>query len=158
MWLVLRSLLATLILPGTVLVWAPVLWIAGRERFAAHWPPLLVDSAPWALIALGAAVYVWCAWSFAAEGSGTAAPWDPPKLVVRGGLYRWTRNPMYVGVTTALIGESWLTDSRAMWIYTALVTVGFHLRVLMYEEPAMRRLDAAGWEAYAARVKRWGLF
>jgi protein-S-isoprenylcysteine O-methyltransferase Ste14 len=64
---------------------------------------------------------------------------------------------MYVGVTTALVGEALLTGSRAMWIYAALVAVGFHLRVILYEEPAMRRLDATGWAAYAARVKRWGV-
>ncbi|HVZ49882.1 MAG TPA: isoprenylcysteine carboxylmethyltransferase family protein [Gemmatimonadaceae bacterium] len=158
MGLFLRVLSFTVLLPCSILAWIPYYWIAGPSRVGAHWPPAATDALALTLIAAGAVVYVTCAWRFATEGSGTPAPWDPPRRLVTGGLYRWVRNPMYVGIPVALLGEAWWLHSRAMLIYAAFVLAAFHLRVILYEEPKLRELFGAEFDAYAARVKRWGLF
>lgn len=153
----LRTLLFTVLVPGTVIGWAPYFWIAGPARFAAHWPPSAAEVPAVALVAFGALIYLFCAWRFATDGSGTPDPLAPPRKLVTGGLYRWTRNPMYVGVPLALIGEAWWLGSPGMAVYAAIVAVAFHLRVVMYEEPTLRRLFGSDFDAYCARVRRWGV-
>ena len=152
-----RTLLFTVLVPGSVLFWGPYYLIAGRARFAAHWPPTIGDTPALALVAVGTLVYFVCAWRFAAEGRGTPAPWDAPRVLVTGGLYRWVRNPMYVGIPIALIGEAWWLGAPNMVLYAAIVAVAFHLRVVMYEEPVLRRLFGSAFDAYCTRVRRWGV-
>ena len=107
------------------------------------------------LVCLGASLLLWCVREFYVAGRGTLAPWDPPKHLVTTGPYRFTRNPMYIGVITILVGWSTLWDSRTLVIYSALFAIGFHLRVLMFEELWAARRFGTEWEAYRARVHRW---
>ena len=102
-------------------------------------------------------IYLVCAWRFATEGHGTPDPLAPPRKLVTGGMYRWTRNPMYVGIPIALAGEAWWLASPGIALYAAIIGVAFHLRVVMYEEPVLRRLFGAEFDTYCARVKRWGV-
>ena len=117
---------------------------------------------PGALRALGAAfqlagtvVLLWCVRDFAVRGRGTLAPVDPPKELVAAGLYRWVRNPMYVGVVTTLIGHALVFGSGALWIYAAAVFIGFHLFVTLYEEPTLLARFGESYARYRATVPRW---
>jgi protein-S-isoprenylcysteine O-methyltransferase Ste14 len=148
--LLLKNLAFTLVLPGTIGVYLP-LWIAEGPAQPAG----IAGAAALALLALGAAIYAWCVWDFATFGRGTPAPIDAPKRVVVRGLYRYTRNPMYVGVLTVIAGLAALHRSVPVATYAAVVAAGFHLFVLLYEEPHLRRLFGAEYEAYCARVGRW---
>jgi protein-S-isoprenylcysteine O-methyltransferase Ste14 len=146
-----RSLLFTFVLPGAATVYVPMLLLRGTT---------LAGAAPWRWLglvplALGVAIYVWCVADFATAGRGTPAPIDPPKELVRRGLYRVTRNPMYVGVASVLVGETWLFASGALAVYTVCVVLGFHLFVLLYEEPTLRRNFGEAYERYCAAVPRW---
>ena len=156
-WIWLRVLGFTVLLPGFILAYAPYWWIITPGRVAAGWPPDVARAPALLAIALGFSLYAICAWRFATEGLGTPAPWDPPRRLVTGGLYRWTRNPMYVGIVLALLGESWLFASRAQVVYAVCVAAGFHARVLLYEEPVLRKLFGAAFDEYCARVRRWGV-
>ena len=109
----------------------------------------------WPLIVFGAAVYAWCAFAFSVRGLGTPAPIDPPKVFVATGLYRWVRNPMYVGVLAVLAGENLLARSRDLAIYSAIVATFFHLFVMLYEEPALHRQFGASYDEYKRAVPRW---
>jgi hypothetical protein len=88
-------------------------------------------------------------------GRGTPAPIDPPKTLVARGPYRWTRNPMYVAVTSVLIGECMMTRSPSLWRHALAVFVGFNLFVRLYEEPTLREKFGDEYGAYCARVPRW---
>ena len=88
-------------------------------------------------------------------GRGTLAPWDPPRQLVTSGPYRVSRNPMYLGVGVILAAWCTLWSSRTLIIYTVLFMIGFHVRVLLVEEPWARRQFGAEWDAYRARVPRW---
>jgi protein-S-isoprenylcysteine O-methyltransferase Ste14 len=108
-----------------------------------------------ALLAIGAAGLAWCVRDFLVRGSGTLAPWDPPRRLVTAGLYRFVRNPMYLSVATVVLGWSLYFGSRALAIYLGAVVVGFHLRITLNEEPRLRSQFGPDWDRYAARVPRW---
>src|SRR5262249_9334378 len=92
---------------------------------------------------------------FYVAGKGTLAPWDPPRRLVRVGLYRCSRNPMYLSVAVILIGWSFAYRSRTIAIYALIVIIAFQLRVIFGEDPWVARTYGAEWRDYAARVPRW---
>jgi protein-S-isoprenylcysteine O-methyltransferase Ste14 len=147
--MLLRALAAFLALPGMVAFVLPV-WIGTSSgRPAGHVVPAAV------LLCLGTALLLWCVREFYVAGRGTLAPWDPPQHLVMSGPYRVSRNPMYLGVDLILAGWCTLWSSRTLIIYTALCMIGFHLRVLLVEEPWARQRFAGEWDAYRGRVPRW---
>ena len=150
MSLLLKDLLFTVLVPGTVGVYVP-LWIAGGRAPAWGIPGALAV----VVLALGAALYAWCVWDFARFGRGTPAPIDAPKALVVRGPYRVTRNPMYVAVLAVILGQALLFRSAALVAYAFGVGTCFHLFVTLYEEPHLRAEFGGSYEAYRARVPRW---
>ncbi|MEE9288162.1 MAG: isoprenylcysteine carboxylmethyltransferase family protein [Bacteroidota bacterium] len=106
-------------------------------------------------IASGVVFYLRCAWDFATTGKGTPAPIDPPKTLISGGLYRIVRNPMYVGIVLILIGESIVFESWTLVQFTFLMWLIFHLFVVLYEEPYLKRNFGVPYEEYCQTVRRW---
>lgn len=152
--LVLRTLVFTLLVPGSAMVVLP--WLMLARTGGTRGPSLgLLGIVGLALIAAGVGTYAWCAWSFAASGRGTPAPFDPPQRLVISGLYRFVRNPIYVGLVTTLLGEALLWRTPVLLVYATVLLVGFHLRVVLYEEPKLRELFGAEFERYCAAVPRW---
>lgn len=144
-----RALLAFLALPGAVAYAAPALWIALGPRAAPPRPAGL------GLLALGTLCLLGCVRDFYVSGKGTLAPWSPPESLVAVGLYRCTRNPMYISVILVLLGWAVSFASAGLYVYAAAVAVVFHLRVVLGEEPWLARTHGARWRAYARRVPRW---
>lgn len=122
-------------------------------------PPLLGFTAFRALGALlicaGLPVLIDSFYRFAVEGLGTPAPVAPPQHLVVGGLYRYVRNPMYVAVSSLVFGQGLLLANVQVLKYGALVILGFHLFVLLYEEPALRGKFGAEYDTYCKNVRRW---
>ncbi|MGH9936199.1 MAG: methyltransferase family protein [Blastocatellia bacterium] len=149
----LKTSIFTIIVPGAVTALIPYLLLSRNPSSFAHIGPFqLFGLIP---MTIGAAIYFWCAWDFASTGKGTPAPIDPPKRLVARGLYRFVRNPMYVGVLLALLGEAWLFSSWALVIYAAIVITWQHLFVVFYEEPALKRKFGESYSDYLARTPRW---
>ena len=105
--------------------------------------------------AAGAAVALWCIFTFASIGRGTPAPFDPPRRLVIQGPYRFVRNPMYIGAGLALAGAALFYESLPLLGYTAFFLLATHLFVVSYEEPTLRRTFGQEYEAYCRRVRRW---
>jgi len=139
-------------MPGTVGVYLPQ---ALKEN--ASKVPLQFEWIGVALFVGGAVIYFWCAWDFVSKGLGTPAPIDAPRVLVVKGLYRFTRNPMYVGVLSAILGQALYYGSKRVAIYACVVLTAFYLFVLLYEEPTLRRLFGSQYEEYCRRVPRWVL-
>lgn len=148
---VLRSLLFLIIAPGMVAGYIPL----GLLR---RGPQVETGILAWLALPLwliGAAILLWSFWNFLAQGRGTPAPIDPPKVLVAVGFYRYVRNPMYVGVLAVILGHFLWFGYWWLLIYAAIVFTAFHAFVTLYEEPTLRRKFGAAYEEYCKRVPRW---
>ena len=105
--------------------------------------------------AAGAAVALWCIFTFASIGSGTPAPFDPPRRLVIQGPYSFVRNPMYIGAGLALASAALFYESLPLLGYAGLFFLATHLFVVWYEEPTLRRTFGQKYEAYCRQVGRW---
>jgi protein-S-isoprenylcysteine O-methyltransferase Ste14 len=150
MRLFLKNLLFTLVVSGTVAVYLPLFIAQSRPPTSG---PLFVLAL--ALFALNGAIYAWCVWDFAIFGRGTPAPIDTPKRLVVRGLYRYTRNPMYVGVLTVILGWAVLFQAAAVGFYGLIVGSCFHLFIVLYEERHLQQEFGGDYEDYRSRVSRW---
>ena len=148
--MLLRALFAFLALPGMVAIAVPAWFAVSMLRAGGSFHP--IGLLP---LAAGFALLLWCVRDFYVTGKGTLAPWSPPKNLVTTGLYRHSRNPMYVAVATMLIGWALCFMSRSLAIYAGIVILAFHIRVVFGEEPWLARTHGAQWEEYRARVPRW---
>ncbi len=92
---------------------------------------------------------------FALQGLGTPAPIAPPRRLVVTGLYRFVRNPMYVAVLSLIFGQGLLFGCVRILEYGLAVWLGFHLFVLLYEEPVLRRKFSREYQEFFANVPRW---
>jgi len=153
-FLLIKLAIFTIVAPGSITVWIPLYWLMPwlrRSIAPGHWWQALAS----ALILIGAWGYFWCALDFVFRGRGTPAPIDPPQVLVVQGLYRYTRNPMYLSVLMVLVGEYVLFRSPIFLEYLVLVGLGFFMFVLIYEEPALTRKMGAAYERYCDEVPRW---
>lgn len=152
--LALKVILFTVLVPGTVVVCVPYLLL--RQSGALGWPAVSARTVFGSFLGLcGAGLYAHCVWAFAVRGQGTPAPFDPPKVLVVEGVYKRTRNPMYLGVLCILLCEAMLLGSTLILIYAGIVFVSFHLFVLLYEEPHLRRQYGKVYMDYCRAVPRW---
>ena len=149
MVLSLKNLTFTVLVPGSVAVLIPYR-IATRAALEPVHALLAVPA-----FVLGGAIYFWCLWDFAVTGRGTPAPIDPPRALVVRGLYRYVRNPMYLGVVTIVAGWAALFWSSRVLAYGGVIALLFHLFVRYAEEPLLRRRFGGAYDEYCRSVRRW---
>ena len=132
-------------------------WWITRWRWAAldswlDWARVAVGGV---LLVAGVVVLVRAFWRFVSEGRGTPAPVAPTERLVVGGDYRYVRNPMYVAVVTAVLGQALLLGSTALAAYAAACWLVMAAFVRWHEEPALRRRFGAEYERYCLSVPAW---
>jgi len=148
-----RAMLAFLACPGLVAYAVPGCWVwalpPGRKAagLAGVLGALFLSAGTWLLL--------WCVRDFYVSGKGTLAPWAPPETLVRIGLYRVSRNPMYLAVGLVLLGWALAFPIPGLRIYGGAVLVAFHLRVVLGEEPWLARRHGKAWQEYCDQVPRW---
>jgi protein-S-isoprenylcysteine O-methyltransferase Ste14 len=140
------------IAPATVAGYIP--WVLTRWRVEA---PLLGGPAGrwlgYLLLVAGAAVVVESFCRFA--GLGTPAPVAPTQHLVVSGLYRFVRNPMYLGVLAAVLGQALILGRLVLVRYALLLFAGFFAFVVLYEEPSLQRRFGEEYTEYRRNVRRW---
>ena len=142
-----RGLIFTALVPVVIayflprwLGFHPTVWLAG-----------------WLLIAPGVLIYALCLIRFLAAG-GTPAIFfsrplrfligETPNALVSEGLYRYSRNPMYVGVLLTIFGQGLIGHGLIVWLC-------FHLAVVLLEEPRLRKQNGEPYDEYCRKVPRW---
>ena len=150
-----RSLFFTILQPGMVAGVIP--WWIARRSIAT----LQLRSFSWLqytgliLILAGMAITIHCIIRFAVDGRGTLSPADPTKKLVITGLYKYSRNPMYIGVMLILTGECLVTPVRPLIIYTVVLFLAFHFFIVLYEEPILQKVFGDSYDTYRKKVRRW---
>ncbi|MFC6798970.1 MULTISPECIES: isoprenylcysteine carboxylmethyltransferase family protein [unclassified Haladaptatus] len=148
-----RSALFTLVGPGTVAVLVPYIILTG-------FPPLfLLALGPFrylgiSLLLVGIGIYATTVGLFAVAG-GTPAPIDEPASLVSVGLYQLVRNPMYVGILSIIFGEALFFESGLLAVYGIVVWLLFHVFIVAYEEPHLRKKFGTDYEHYVESTPRW---
>jgi protein-S-isoprenylcysteine O-methyltransferase Ste14 len=155
--------LRTLFIAIRAALWAAVFVLfwgylaAEARRLDVRFPslPALVVPLGYLLFAAGASLVVTCVGVFVVRGRGTAAPFDPPRVFVPTGPYRYVRNPMYLGAALVLAGVGLLQRSPGI-VALSLVLLGtMHLFVVLIEEPGLDERFGETYENYKRAVRRW---
>ena len=147
----LKSLLFLVLVAGLGAVYIPFVLLPKEPQ---------IETGPFAYLAFplwlaGGVTVLWCFWDFTFKGRGTPNPLDPPKELVATGLYRYVRNPIYVGVLTIIIGDFLWFKSIWMLAYAVVAFLGMHLFVTLYEEPTLKAKFGLAYENYCKSVPRW---
>jgi protein-S-isoprenylcysteine O-methyltransferase Ste14 len=137
--------------PGVVAGFVPW-WLTGW-RFAPFWMPLRILGA--VLTIAGGLVLVSAFARFVMEGIGTPAPVAPTQHLVVGGLYRYVRNPMYIAVVTAIVGQALLFGQLGLLVYAAVMGAAMWAFATFYEGPYLAERFGDEYEQYRRDVPGW---
>ena len=154
MFVMARAIVYALAFAAVVLVLLPanvLSWSGLTQPDAMGWQQI----AGIAVCALGVLMALGCVLVFAWIGRGTPAPFDPPRRLVVRGPYAFVRNPMYIGGAVALAGAALYYQSPGLLIFISAYLLAAHLLIVLYEEPALRRMFGDQYETYCGRVHRW---
>lgn len=146
-----KSLLYLVVEAGLFALYVPLVLLRNGPRIDTG----LLSFLTIPLWLIGSVMILWCFWDFTFQGHGTSAPIDPPKELVVTGLYRFVRNPIYVGVLSIFLGHFLWFGYWSLLLYTVFSFIGVHLFILLYEEPTLKRKFGASYEEYLRRVPRW---
>lgn len=156
-----RSLIFSLLIPVTVAVLIP--------RYLL--PHYYINCGIWSfrislvIMAFAVFVYLWCVLAFVVQGKGTPAVWfthklsfllgEEPKKAVTGGLYKLSRNPMYLSVCLFIIGLAYFEENLYIFIYALVVFAFFHWVVVKLEEPHLKKKFGEEYLSYMKKSRRW---
>jgi protein-S-isoprenylcysteine O-methyltransferase Ste14 len=134
-----------LLAPGVVVGLIPWLLTDGwqvREPLP-YWAPVRVLGGLLFIAALIALIQAFV--RFVVEGFGTPAPVAAPERLVVGGVYRYVRNPMYVAILAAIVGQALILGQLGLLLYTAAIWLIAAAFVRWYEEPTLTRRFGADY-------------
>ncbi len=154
MKIIFKTLLFVVFIHGFFLLAVPRILIVSRFFLF----PLSLGRCRWfALLPfmVGLGIYASCLWDFIFVGKGTPAAWDSPVEFVSKGWYRRVRNPMYIGMFLILASEAIFFESAAIFLYAIILWFSFHLFVVYYEEPALKKKFGGVYREYLKSIPRW---
>ena len=151
---VLLTVLATILVPGLAVAAVPY-WILQLTRPESAPQEGVMGGILTALALLGAGMVVWVSVTFVTKGKGTPIPIQPPRAFIAEGLYRFVRNPMYLGVLLILFAEAIFFHSAWILLYAAMLGLALHSFAILLEEPQLERRFGDAYRDYRAQTPRW---
>jgi protein-S-isoprenylcysteine O-methyltransferase Ste14 len=128
---------------------------------ALHWllpgPPLVAPPytlSGLALIVLGLVLVVAPARSFDRVKT-EINPFGQPSMFVTNGWFRFSRNPMYLGMVLVTVGLAVLVGTATSFLAPVLLWIVLDRRFVQHEEKTLVRTFGAEYLAYQKRVRRW---
>lgn len=156
-----RLIIFTAIIPGLVVGYIPYLLRSYSGLFEIG----IFKYFGLILFTLGIILYLMSALSFLLKGKGTPTIWfakhlkfligEEPIKLVSSGLYKMSRNPMYLGVLNIALGQALFFESTMNLIYAGFLIVFFHLVVVLVEEPHLKNKHGQEYMSYTRQVPRW---
>jgi protein-S-isoprenylcysteine O-methyltransferase Ste14 len=155
---VLRHIASIIVLPVMVTVVVP-LWLLSGDVSLGWTDQRMVRAVMFtagvASFVLGLTLFVATLRDFARLGRGTLAPWDPPRVLVVEGVYRYVRNPMISGVLLILMSEVLLIGSPRLLGWLVFFFLVNLLYIPLIEEPALANRFGERYRIYQYHVPRW---
>jgi len=149
-----ETIVATILVPGAADVLIPYFILS---QTGASIPARLGLAEALALTVgvVGASLVLWVSHAFVTKGHGTPIPIDPPRQFVAVGLFRYVRNPMYLGTLLILAAEAVLF--RSLWVLWYGIGLWGVLHVLLFviEEPQLERRFGDTYREYLRSTPRW---
>lgn len=140
----------------------PPVWLAGFVALAAligavaPGPDLGIAGsvAGTALLGLGVVLAVLAAMRFR-RAATTIVPHREPDALITTGIYRFSRNPIYLGDLLILAGLALMFDAPLALVLVPVFGVVLTRRFIAPEEARLRAAFGAAFEDYARRTRRW---
>jgi protein-S-isoprenylcysteine O-methyltransferase Ste14 len=127
-------------------------WIAPLSLAGARSRPLI--AAGWLMLLAGLAVTLWGLATFRMARTAII-PNRPARTIVASGPYRFSRNPMYVGVTALYVGLALLVNDAWPLLLLPLVLAALYTFVIRREERYLSSAFGTEYQEYCRRVRRW---
>lgn len=108
-----------------------------------------------AVFTIGLAAYLFCSIWLIYFGKGPHVEFDPPKVFVATGPYRWVRNPVVITLLVTVLGEAIFLGSIGIAVLLLLGLPVAHYQVTRVEEPRLAKRFGVSYEEYCRRVPRW---
>ena len=124
-----------------------------------YWPIGTLIETPWKLLGLvvlaaGLLILAWAAGSFRRQRT-PLIPFREPTALVEGGLYRFSRNPMYLGMVLVMAGLALRLGTASPWLVIPLFVLIIDHRFIRDEERLMEAQFGDSYRQYRRRVRRW---
>ncbi len=116
--------------------------------------PMALRYLGFAIILLGLGLAAWAGGDFRKAGTDMV-PFKNVTALVTDGIYRYTRNPMYLGMALLLLGTALLLGSLLSIIVVPFFMTIIQTRFIQPEEHMLRELFGDDYTDYCARVRRW---
>lgn len=107
------------------------------------------------LVFLGAGLALVASLTFKLHGKGTPMLTEPPKQLVAKGLYKYTRNPIYVAHILIYLGLFILLGYLTLLVLFIIGIIAAHIYLVRVEEPALVKRYGQEYRKYMTRVPRW---
>ncbi len=145
----------TRVLPPTYFIAAIMLTIA--VHFLV--PLALPIPFPWRVVGLlpiaaGAVLNIAADRQFKRLGT-TVKPLQRSTALATDGVFRWSRNPMYLGMVFIVAGIALLEGSISPWIVVAVLAIVLDRVFIAPEEKMLKETFGDAFEHYSHRVRRW---
>jgi len=102
------------------------------------------------------AIYFWyCTGLFSVFGNGTPAPIEPPEKLVIKGVYKYTRNPMYLCYFLIILGEFFVLGYILLLYYFVFIVAFINIYLIYFEEPVLHKRFGGEYEEYIKNTPRW---
>ena len=107
---------------------------------------------------VSSSLYFWyCTGLFSIFGRGTPAPIEPPQELVFEGIYKYSRNPMYLCYFLVILGEFFVLGYILLLYYFLFIIAFINIYVIFFEEPVLMKRFGLVYAEYKQKVPRWFL-
>ena len=133
-----------------------LMWLANQYIPIAHWIPTPWNQLGIAIIVIALSFDLWSLWLFF-KSRTTPNPMKPANTnsLVISGLYKFSRNPMYVGLLTVLLGYAIWLGSLTPFLLLPLFVYVITIMQIIPEEAVLEKKFGQEYLDYKSRVKRW---
>lgn len=106
------------------------------------------------VVLLGAALILWAVWEFRRHKTAVR-PWKATRVIVEGGPYAFSRNPIYISFALIQVGIGLWSNQLAVVLMVIPAIIATRVLVIAREERYLARKFGEPYREYMTRVRRW---